>query len=69
MTNISQFLTTCSCGNKTSKAYARAHEGRCKQCVTGLPKESAPSRNARLIDSGWEAQAREEGYYDIPDNY
>lgn len=36
MMNFNKFLTTCPCGNKTSKTYARAHEGRCKSCVTGL---------------------------------
>jgi len=72
---VAQYLVPCvDCGRSTSKKYARAHEGKCKACVTGIPKtkkrgESAEHRNARLIDSGYEAYAREEGYYDIPDNY
>ena len=28
-----QFLTTCSCGRKTSKEYAAAHGGKCKTCA------------------------------------
>lgn len=26
-----------SCSSLTSRKYAREHEGRCKQCVTGIP--------------------------------
>jgi hypothetical protein len=29
----SKFLTTCDCGNQTSKSYARAHNGQCKRCA------------------------------------
>jgi hypothetical protein len=33
---FSQFLVSCIvCGGKTSKTYARAHNGSCKQCTTG----------------------------------
>ncbi len=69
--NAQQFLTRCDCGNTTSKAYARTHGGKCKACVTGQPPtettETAESRNARIIDSGWQAYAREEGHYDQGD--
>jgi hypothetical protein len=37
---FSQYLTTCACGNKTSKAFARKNDGKCKSCVTGV--ESTP---------------------------
>jgi hypothetical protein len=66
---MKSYLTKCSCGNTTSKTYARANGGRCKPCVTGQPRqprETAEHRQGRLIDSGYEAYAREEGYYDSP---
>jgi len=67
-----RFLIGCaSCGAHTSRAYARTHEGKCKACFTGIPRqdreETAEHRNARIIDSGWQAYAREEGHYDGPD--
>ena len=63
------FTQRCSkCGNFTSKVYARKNAGQCKACVTGVPREqSAPSHNARLIDAGYQAYAREEGHYDQGD--
>lgn len=34
--NFARFLTSCAqCGGKTSRAYARANSGKCKECVTG----------------------------------
>lgn len=37
MANFQKFLTTCTvCGRSTSKTYARAHNGQCKTCVTGV---------------------------------
>ena len=51
----------------TSKSYARAHDGKCKSCFAGSPKRE--SENALLIDSGYQAYARERGDYDLPDNY
>ena len=36
---ISQFLTNCvCCGSGTSKSFARAHEGKCKSCATGVSR-------------------------------
>jgi hypothetical protein len=70
MSKFSKFLTTCLCGRKTSKTYARAHGGKCKACVTGVEpakSETSEQRNARMIDSGYQAYAREEGHYDLPD--
>jgi hypothetical protein len=31
----SAYMTRCGCGGTTSKAYARAHGGKCKACATG----------------------------------
>jgi len=58
-----------SCENLTSKQYAAAHSGKCKACFTGTkrPQQSDADRNARIIDCGWEAYAREEGHYDQGD--
>jgi len=70
MPNYSVFLAACTqCGTKTTRQYARTHNGLCKQCVTGVEKKDKPtdSRNARIIDSGYSAYAREEGHYDGPD--
>jgi hypothetical protein len=36
--NYNQFTTRCTCGAITSKAFARANNGKCKACVTGIPK-------------------------------
>lgn len=30
------YITDCACGNKTSKAFARKNDGKCKACVTGV---------------------------------
>lgn len=50
------YLTRCSCGRTTSKAYARANGGKCKACVTG----AEPVRRGRSYDD----IAREGGYED-----
>ena len=35
--SYSQYLTACvGCGAKTSKHYARSHDGKCKFCATGV---------------------------------
>ena len=37
MSRFSQYLTQCSqCGGNTNKGYARAHDGKCKTCSTGV---------------------------------
>ncbi len=66
-----QYLIRCNkCGSNTSRAYARKHQGQCKQCADpGAVVRHSPTRNERIIDSGWQAYAREEGHYDIPDSY
>ena len=65
---MSKFTTKCNaCHGTTSKQYARQNGGKCKPCVTGNPRQqSHPDRQARMIDSGYQAYAREEGYYDTP---
>jgi hypothetical protein len=35
---FSRFLTRCACGATTSKKFAAANGGKCKACVTGIPK-------------------------------
>lgn len=67
--NYAQYLVACcECGRNTSKAYARANGGKCKACAH--PETSNQEReNALLIDSGYNAYARERGDYDIPDCY
>ena len=39
MNRFNQYLTRCVCGATTSKAYARAHNGKCKTCFTGIPSQ------------------------------
>lgn len=37
MTRFQQFCTSCNeCGGSTSKSFAKAHDGKCKTCVTGV---------------------------------
>jgi hypothetical protein len=63
-----KFLTRCrKCGGSTSLKYARGHEGQCKSCVTGKPVSRGPSRSERIVEHGYDAYAREEGHYDLPD--
>ena len=37
MSKFNMYLTRCACGASTSKSYARAHNGMCKGCFTGIP--------------------------------
>jgi len=40
MSNFSTYCCNCvNCGGVTSKSYARANGGKCKACVTGVPKD------------------------------
>lgn len=54
MQNYRQFTTRCACGALTSKAYARQHNGKCKSCATGEPRDISqhpllcPTCKARL---------------------
>lgn len=62
-----KYLTRCRCGGYTTRAYARQHDGQCKACEEGgaaLTEKDYSTREARVIDAGWEAYAREEGHYD-----
>lgn len=65
------YLTFCvKCNSNTSKAFAKANHGKCKACASGqsrLGDRIEQSRQARIIDSGWQAYAREEGHYDQGD--
>ena len=61
-----RFLTHCAnCSNTTTKKHAAQHDGLCAVCVN--PERHGPTRNEHLIDAGYDAYAREEGHYDIPD--
>jgi hypothetical protein len=44
------YLTKCSCGRLTSKAYARKNAGLCKSCVTGVDQPSQASQDRREAD-------------------
>lgn len=67
--NIREYITSCiKCGRNTQKKYARTHAGQCKACAEGLERPSEASRwweerNARLLEHGYDAYAREEGHY------
>jgi hypothetical protein len=60
--SYSQYLTSCTtCGNPTSKQYARVHGGQCKRCAQpdapvrdsrGERIASAEEQHARYIDCG-----------------
>jgi hypothetical protein len=65
-----QFLCACKqCGSSTSRKYAREHSGLCKRCAEPEAKASdKPTRNERILESGYQAYAREEGHYDQGDN-
>lgn len=68
--SFKRFLVTCNtCGGQTNKQYARRNGGKCKCCVEGKPRErtQGPTREQRIIDSGYQAYAREEGHYDTGD--
>lgn len=73
-----QFLATCKgCNANTSRKYAREHGGLCKRCVTSETQATAgqvlglapypekqPTREARILESGYAAYAREEGHHE-----
>jgi hypothetical protein len=40
-----QFTVSCTCGQVTSRKYAREHGGKCKACVTGVPKAEPKERD------------------------
>ena len=43
-----QYLCKCrTCGQNTSKKYAREHNGQCKVCVTGVPRPEKPGPSKR----------------------
>lgn len=49
MTNFQRFCTSCvSCGDSTSKSYARQHDGKCKSCV----EPDAPYRGPKCPQCG-----------------
>lgn len=64
------FLTNCDfCFGTTTKLYKREHGGQCKRCaepgaVEVKVSDDTPTRNQRLLESGYQAYAREEGYFD-----
>ena len=63
---MNKYLIAClTCGRLTSRKYAHAHHGGCKRCAEpdALPR-NVPSRNQRIIESGYQAYAIEEGHYD-----
>lgn len=67
---MNAFQTKCvTCGGATSRKYAREHQGRCKPCVAPASASHAQStsREARILESGYQAYAREEGHYDQGD--
>lgn len=67
MKQLEPYLTNCtSCNGVTSRKYAKEHGGHCKSCADPdtTSRSSHPTRNERLLESGFEAYAREEGYYD-----
>jgi hypothetical protein len=71
--NATKYLTTCcKCGRKTSRVYARQNGGQCKSCkhpeqARVIADRRAEREHSLLIDSGYQAYARERGDYDLPD--
>jgi hypothetical protein len=61
-----QYLTSCrTCGGKTNKKYAREHAGECKRCAEPESVSTVYGRNnARVLEAGYSAYAREEGHYE-----
>lgn len=52
MSRFQQFCQLCvQCGNATSKSFARAHDGKCKSCVTGVVRERDISKHPLLCPS------------------
>lgn len=59
------YITSCvACRSATSKQYARKNDGRCKRCVECDNPSDRPTRNERILEHGYQAYAREEGYYE-----
>ena len=70
---MNKYLTYCDCGNRTTKVYARAHSGHCKQCVGGDAADRS-ERDLRIMETygSYAAYQREEGHHgsdDYPENY
>ncbi len=49
---FSQYQTTCTCGRTTTKAYARKHGGKCKECVTGEPQPTKRRSHDDILREG-----------------
>ena len=61
---VQRFLVRCpKCGGQTTKVHLREH-GECRDCRRPPqgPSASQEERQARIIDSGWQAYATEEGH-------
>jgi hypothetical protein len=58
------FLDRCrQCDSVTSRKYASQHDGLCKRCAEPEAKaHDKPTRNERILESGYQAYAREEGH-------
>ena len=67
--NTKQYLAFCDCGNRTTKAYARAHGGHCKQCAGGNAADRS-ERDLRIMETygSYAAYQREEDHHG-PDDY
>lgn len=63
---VRQYLTSCAtCGQRTSKAYAKSHNGNCKLCTTGESGRKA-DRSYPCPDCGTgriSAYQKERGYH------
>lgn len=72
MNDSNDYLIKCgTCTGTTSKAYARAHEGKCKPCVTGAETKTVPctycdtptaSTGTKMCDGCWEVESRLPGF-------
>jgi hypothetical protein len=77
MASKKTYLARCNaCGRNTSKSYARQNGGKCKSCVhpeqaeaIDRVRQARERDHASLIDSGYQAYARERGDYDLPDSW
>lgn len=47
MNHLGPYLRRCPCGRKTTHAYARAHDGKCKLCAEGID-----TRPKRVTENG-----------------
>jgi predicted RNA-binding Zn-ribbon protein involved in translation (DUF1610 family) len=53
MTKAKMYCAPCkACGLLTSKAHARTHDGLCKACVTGTPRDERSERSFPCPDCG-----------------